>query len=601
MCLVLLVRLSAQSPSPQPNVSDNLNLGMDGDLSVGYSDAFGNQAPSLGTLNVGGAANLKGYYYDPKFLSFTASPYYNQSRLNSNYNSVFDASGVTASAQLFTGSHTPGSVSYSWAYNQEGQVGLPDGVTYRTNGSGQSLGLGWGVAFPSYPSFDVGYSFGSSSSHILGTDVIGDNDYHTLTLGSGYEFKGFLLSATFLDNHLNEDLPDAVDPSQIFKVDTTQRSTQVNVAHRIMFNGNAHGSFNRTEYTSDFGDRPFQETFDHVDASANMSPVHRLTVGANVGYTENLAALLLEPVLPSSPGAISSTAGLSSSSVDVSEIASYAATQQLNFQGWFDQRRQDIFGYDLTSQLYSGGANYSRGFLGGTLGLYGGLSWYNTNAGSATQMGTTDSITYSRRVQAWTTSGSFHYSRNVQTAIAAFTQSGYGYSLGLNRSFHGWRWSFSGTGSHNSLDAPNTSAIFAQNYSGSITAKRLSFFGNYARSSGNAVQIGTGLVTTPNPSIVPPALLLLYGGDSYSFGASFHPTGRLNISSNYLHTDYTTRNDKLSSENRIKQADVLGDYFYRQMHFVAGYSYLYQAVGTAGTPANFQTIFVGVTRHFDFF
>jgi hypothetical protein len=79
---------------------------MDGDLSFGYNDSFGNQAPSTGNLNFGGTANVKGCYYDPKFLSFNASPYYNQSRLNSNYNSVFDSSGITASAQFFSGSHT---------------------------------------------------------------------------------------------------------------------------------------------------------------------------------------------------------------------------------------------------------------------------------------------------------------------------------------------------------------------------------------------------------------------------------------------------------------------------------------------------------------
>jgi hypothetical protein len=38
------------------------------------------------------------------------------------------------------------------------------------------------------------------------------------------------------------------------------------------------------------------------------------------------------------------------------------------------------------------------------------------------------------------------------------------------------------------------------------------------------------------------------------------------------------------------------------MHFVAGYNYLYQGIGTGGAkPANFQSLFVGVTRHFNLF
>ena len=602
MCLALLVRLSAQTPATQTNTTENLNFAMDGDLSFGYNDSFGNEAPSAGSLNFGGTANLKGYYYDPKFLSFNASPYYNQSRLNSNYNSIFDSSGVTASAQFFTGSHMPGSFSYSRTYNREGQFGLPDAGTYRTHGSGQSFGLGWGIAFPKIPSFDIGYNLGDSTSRVLGTDVTGNNDYHTLTLGSAYELKGFLLSATYLDNHISESLPEAVDFSQVLQADTTQDTTQVNVSHRLMFNGNVHGSFNRTEYTSDFGSLPAHETFDNTDASVNLSPIHRLTVGANVAYTQNLAASLLQTVLPTSPDAVASTAGLSSNSLDVSEVASYAVTQNFALQGWFDQRRQEVFGYELTSQLYSGGANYSRDLFGGTLGLYAGISRYNTSAAGSAQTGTTDSITYTRRVQAWTTSASFHYSRNVQSALAEFTQSGYGYSVGVNRVLHGWRWNFSGTGSRNALDSLNTSANFAQNYSSSVASAKVSFFGSYARSSGNAVQTGTGLVTSPSTvAILPSSLLILYGGNSYSFGGSVHPSQRLNISADYLHTTYTTQNEQLSSQNQVKQAQIIGDYFYRQMHFVAGYSYLFQAIGTGGTPADFQTVFVGVTRHFDFF
>jgi len=602
LCAALLLRLSAQAPANHTNSSEGANFSMDADLSLGYNDSFGNQLPSAGNLNFGGTANIKGYYYDPKFLSFSASPYYSESRLNSNYNSVFDSSGITASAQFFSGSHTPGSFSYSRSYNREGQFGLPDTGTYRTRGAGQSFGFGWGFAVPKIPSFDVGYNFGDGSSRILGTDVTGNNNYRTLTLGSGYEIKGFLISATYLNNHLTEALPEAVDFSQLINAETTQDTRQVNVTHRLLFNGNVHGGFNRTEFTSEVGSGPVHETFDSVNAGVNLSPVHRLTLGTNLSYTENLAASLLQSILPTSPTGISSTADFSSNSLDVSEVATYSVTQHFNLQGWLDQRRQEIFGYQLTSQLYSGGANYTHDLWGGTLGLYAGLSRYNTSVAAATQTGTTDSISYARRLEAWTTSASFHYSRNVESALAAFTQSGYGYSLGVNRMLHGWRWNFSGSGSRNALDAANTSANFAQNYSSSIAGSKVSFFGSYARSSGNAVQTGAGLVNSPTPvPIVPSTLLILYGGDSYSVGTSVHPTGRLNISADYLHNNYTTRDGEVSSQNQVKQAQIIGDYFYRQMHFVAGYSYLYQSIGTGGVPANFQTVFFGVTRHFDFF
>jgi hypothetical protein len=110
------------------------------------------------------------------------------------------------------------------------------------------------------------------------------------------------------------------------------------------------------------------------------------------------------------------------------------------------------------------------------------------------------------------------------------------------------------------------------------------------------------LVITPLPPVVPSGLLILYGGSSYSAGASVHPTGRLNISGSYTHTTYRTEVDSAISENRVKQGNFVADYYYRQMHFVAGYNYLYQGIGAGGsTPANYQSLFLGVTRHFTFF
>lgn len=191
----------------QASVGNELNMSLNADASFGYNASFGDQIPGAHNFDVGAAATMKGYYFDPKFLSFNVAPYYSLSRLNSNYRSDFDSSGVTASVQLFSGSHTPGSFSYSQDYNREGEFGLPDLGSYRTHGQGQSFGVGWGLSFPKLPSFDIGYNFGDGSSQVLGTTATGNNDFRTLTLGTGYQLYGFLLSASYLNNHISEDLP----------------------------------------------------------------------------------------------------------------------------------------------------------------------------------------------------------------------------------------------------------------------------------------------------------------------------------------------------------------------------------------------------------
>lgn len=587
----------------QVTVGDNLSLNLDADASFGYNGSFGDRIPGAHNLNFGGAGNLKGYYYNPNFFSFYAAPYYGQSRLNSNYRSVFDSSGVSAAVRLFSGGHTPGSFSYSKTYNREGEFGLPNAGTYRTHGQGQSFGVGWAFSFPDYPSLEVGYNFGDGTSEVLGTGTSGKNDFRTFTVGSGYQFHGFVMNASYLNNRISQKLPEITDFSELLTANTGQNTTQFNLSHRLPFNGNFQTNLNRTNYSSDFAGVPIEETFDSVTTSATMNPISRLSLGMNVGYTDNLAASLLESVLPTAPGAVRETAHHSSSSLDISEVATYAITQQFRLQGWADQRRQDIFGYQVTSDLYSGGANYSRAMWSGMVGLYAGVSRYTSSVAGDDQTGTTESISYSRRLGAWSASSSFHYSRNVQSALASYTQSGCGYGVSLNRMLGSWRWNLTASGSQNALDSVADSSTFAHNYSSSIASRRVSFSGSYARSSGNAIQTGTGLVTTPGPlPIVPPSLLILYGGNTYSLAASVHPTGRLNISGDYLRTNYHTQNAFIVSENRVKQSDFIADYYFRQMHFVVGYSYLYQGIGAgAGVPATYQAVFAGVTRHFNFF
>ena len=109
-------------------VGDNLEMKAGGLFTLGYTGDYGDQIQSSHGLNFGFDGNISGSYYNPNFLSFNVTPYYNQSRANSNYQSLTGASGVSATANLFTGSHFPGSVSYRNDYNSTGTFGL-DGST----------------------------------------------------------------------------------------------------------------------------------------------------------------------------------------------------------------------------------------------------------------------------------------------------------------------------------------------------------------------------------------------------------------------------------------------------------------------------------------
>ena len=107
-----------------------------------------------------GAADLTGSYYNPNFLSFDVQPYYNQSRLNSSFQSMTAASGVNASARIFGGSHFPGSISYSAAFNSSGNFNVPGLANYTTHGDTDTLAINWGVHLEDLPSLNLSFSDG---------------------------------------------------------------------------------------------------------------------------------------------------------------------------------------------------------------------------------------------------------------------------------------------------------------------------------------------------------------------------------------------------------------------------------------------------------
>ncbi|HET7442327.1 MAG TPA: hypothetical protein VFJ47_13575, partial [Terriglobales bacterium] len=170
--LLLLLALPAIA---QVQVGDNLSLNLNGIMSAGYNGVYGNQINSSHGLNVGGNGTLSGSYYDPNFLNFNLSPYYNQSRQNSDSRSIFNDSGFDFTSNLFSGSHFPGSVGFSKSWDSQGILNLPGLQNYTTRSSGQGFNIGWGAFVPDWPSLTATFSDGHGDYSVPGTDLNGNN------------------------------------------------------------------------------------------------------------------------------------------------------------------------------------------------------------------------------------------------------------------------------------------------------------------------------------------------------------------------------------------------------------------------------------------
>jgi len=593
---LLLLACGAQA---QVTVGDDLNMNLDGSLSVGYFGANGNIVQPTHSLSVGGEGDLRGNYIDPRLVNFVVSPYYNMSRANSSIRSVFNASGINASTQILGGSRYPGSISFGKNWNHEGEFGIPGAVDFKTRGEDQYFNINWSVYQPSYPSLSVSYGLGDSNYEVLGAATRGKSDSRIFSLQSGYQVLGFNLVGGYSDFKLTQQLPEITDASQSVEGTTDQDQVQLGISRRFEQWASFVANLSRNHFTVDYSGLPAKQTYDNFAASLSTNVAPGLVVVGGIAYTDNLAASLLQPVVTGGGGIEQTIVGQGSHSLDLSGNVTYTPRRDLSFQGTVDHRNQSYAGFGVSADAYSAGISYSRDLLCGTLATYGSVTRYTANVYEQATTGGMGSLSYSRRMGAWSGNASFRYSRNAQTALVTYTQSGYGYGLNIARRLGStWIWTVSANGNDNRIDSVSNSSSFNQGYSAALSTAKISFNGNYSRSNGNSIQNGTGLIPSPIPGpIVPPTLLILYGGSSYGGAMGYTPIRGLVLTADYSHARYHTHNQLDLSENLVEQIDGKAEWYFRELHFTAGYSHLLQGFGAAnGVPARVNSFYAGVFR-----
>mgnify|MGYP005812952127 CR=1 FL=1 len=622
--LTALLFLAVLPSWSQVNLGENIKLGLSGNASFGYLGTFSEVDTSQ--TDAAFVADLTCSYYSPQFLQFRITPYYNESRLNSNYSSITGGKGISAVANLFSGSHIPLDVSFSKDYNSEGDFNVPGSVgAYRTRGDSQTLNIGWSFLSEKLPSVHVGYGLSSSNYQLLGSDSNGSGDSHIFSVGSGYRVAGFNLSGLFSDSTINQTIPTIASQTTSFNESTNQKSEQFSVNRRLFDSANWNLNFNRSTMHTDYTGTPSDETFDSVSTGLSLSPIDKLTLNFALNYTTNLSALVLTNILttsvnPALSSALSSseikanaatepvgaaTANYSSDYLEYGVRASYNLTDNLIADGSFDRRSQSTFvNTAFTTNTSTAGLTFSHPLAGGQFGAHYGLSVFTSDTANETALGNFATINYSHLLWNWQTTSGFQLSRSTETAYLNYTQTGYGFDFGASHALAGaWRIALTARVGKSMLDGVNNSDTLYSGYSVAISGRRFSFGGGYNRSSGNSLQSLNGLVSTPvTGQILLPTLLVMYRGDSYYGSGAYHPTKYLRLVADYSHVRYSTNSSSSISNNLMNEFDIKSEYEFRQLRFTTGYSHINQGVGTMyGTPVTIDTVYAGVSRHFDFF
>jgi hypothetical protein len=624
-CALLLVLVSRALAQVQ--VGDNLRMNLNGQASVGYTDDYGNQMSSDHGITFGGNANLIGSYYDPNFLSFNINPFYNQSRLNSNFQSNSNASGVNAAVSIFGGSNYPGSISYSKVYNSDGTFGIPGLPNYTTHGNSDALGINWGIYVPSYPTLLVGYQQGSNDFSIYGENSTNTSSFHSFNLRSMYQVAGFQLNAGYERSATHSELPEFLVDQQPQASDSSGDTFTFGVGHQLPLHGNFSANYNRSDFSSTYGvtlnsaGTVYSGTVNSINANVYVNPVERLSVGVNTNYTDNLLGSLYQPILTSGVMVQQVIPGQSTHSLDVTAYTNYVLSKHWNLNGSAEYRDQSnlagivpisglvspSYGGSISSEVFTGTATYVNVVKGGILTALIGLQQNNVNSFSSSSSGNStigviSSVNYGHEFGSWAFAGGFSYSQNTQTVLVGYTTSNMGYSGNMLHAMGRWRWSATAGGSKSLLNHTGYST-FAQNYSTSLSGRWIGVNANYNQSSGNALLAGSGLVPTPLPPIVLPSQLIFYGGEGWGFGFGSNPLKGLAISASYSKSNSNTGSTLTPySYNHNEQLVFSTQYQLRQLYINAGYSRLVQGFSASGTtPALLGTYYFGIQRWFNFF
>jgi hypothetical protein len=577
---------------------------LSGIISPGYTADFSNVAGSDHTWTIGGTANYSGSFYNPNFLSFDASVFLNQSRANSDYQSISNASGGTGSATIFGGSHFPGSISYSKAYNAEGNYAVPGIANYVTHGNNDTFSANWGENVPDAPSFSVGFQKGASQYSVYGTDDQGTTGFHSLSLHSGYSIAGFSMGGYYSDGEGDSLIPEIISGAPDTESKSNNSNYGFNLTHKLPLHGAASAAVAHSSWDSAYQGSTSTGSVDLYNAAASLQPFTKVSFSASASYSDNLAGQLVEAVLAGGGVATAVTPSAGTSSLDLMTQASYAPRKNMDSSAYFERRSQTYDGTDYASDTLGADLSYSRPLLSGYFNASVSMGENSSNSNGDDSLSFTTTENYTSEIKGWKTAGSFAYSQNVETLLVTYMNSFYRFSGNAHRRFGLFSLSMGAGGGRTALTSQSGTANSSESANGSVGFSR--FFtvnGSYSKSSGQALETGSGLVpiTVPSP-ILDSSLVSLFGGTSYSMAMASSPMKGLTLSASYGKANSSTSTGGVASLNASNEFNSQVQYQARKLWFQSGYSRLGQSFsGSSTAPEVVSSLYFGVSRWFNFF
>ena len=583
----------------------DLSTDLTGTLSGGYTADYGNLTASDHGLTGGGAASLTGSYYNPNFFSFDIDPFYNQSRTNSDFQSITDASGVNASASIFGGSNFPGTIGFADIYNGEGNFNVPGVGNYTSHGDSQVFNIGWSEHVPNAPVLSVGYQQGLNTYSIYGADTNSTSDFRSFVANASYSVLGFALSGGYHYSLSNSQLPQLFADEAAETTDSDTTSYSFGLSHRLPWQGSFTANAIRTDLDYNSTDSQYKGDLDTVYSGLIFNPLPGFAFGANGQYADNLTGELYQAIAATGGIASENTPSASTHALNLTAFATYLVPAIHMTFNVNDQRQEQYFdGQAIDSDALTSTATYSNLLLHGNFNATLGVVRSSISTDDSSRFGLIGSANYTRTIGVWTFSGLANYAQDQQTLLASYLTNSMGYSGTIGRRLpRRMIWSATAGGTKAGLADQQGTTSLSESYSTSLLYRWITGTATYSRSSGNAILTSSGLVATPVPlPVVTPTGVVLYGGHAYSFGVGGTPIRGLSLSASYSEAISNTSESSVNSYNNTSQVTATLVYRIRKTFLQAGYARLVQGFGSTGVPQSMLgSFYVGISRWFSFF
>jgi hypothetical protein len=596
--VLVLIAVTSTTALAQLEVGDYTKLNLSGYLGFGYTGGWGSTTSSAHGTSIIGDLNLNGYYYHPNLLSFNVHPFYNRNQANSVTQTTANTSGFESSVNLFTGSHFPGSVSFSKQFFNAGEFGIPGAGFLSTDGSSQNFAVSWSELLPNYPTLTANFSDYGSSSTIVGATTQSEFSGLSLNLNSTYALAGFNLLGFYGYQSFNATVPDFLNSAM--QTDTSSSTFGVSANHKIPLSGSFGASWNHSSYRPD-GQDYGKNAFDNLLTTVSVQPTKRLVVTTQVNYVNNVAGLLQQTIATGgvfAPQVVDST----SSAVAANTQASYALWRNLGVTGYVNYIYQDFQGRQTSSTQYGGlmTFRYARPLFGVLFFNFGLVDTANQTGSNS--LGFTGNLGMSRNFGRWETSADFSYQQSVQSVANLYTTSGVNYGgyvrrrLTMDMSFNA---NYRGT--HNALTQIEGNSNRTDSMTVGFNWRRYSVSGAYSKSNGSSVLASNGtLVSTPVGPLITPNVMY-FDGKAYTVSLSAVPTKRLKIYGYYTEVKSQTQS-VLYSSNYGKRYNALIEYNVRKLAIRGGYTRTQQDISAvSAVPAVVNSYFFNISRWFDIF